>query len=300
MERSTGSRSTRLRDLDALLDGGGPLVVPGVYDGLSARIAEQAGFPAVYLSGGAVARSTGVPDLGLLSMTEVRDRTAQVCAAVSVPVVADLDTGYGNALNVYRAVREFVAVGVAAVQLEDQVTPKKCGHYAGKDLVSSAEMEGKIAAAVEAIGDAPVKIIARTDAIAVEGYDAAVKRARAYAAAGADILFVEAPESVAQIERIAADLAGLPLLINMFEGGRTPPVPLARLGELGYRVVIVPSDLQRAAMRAMQRVAAEILSAGDSRRLADDLATFDERDALVDKVSWDRREARAAGPSDRT
>ena len=300
MERSTGSRSTRLRDLDALLDGGGPLVVPGVYDGLSARIAEQAGFPAVYLSGGAVARSTGVPDLGLLSMTEVRDRTAQVCAAVSVPVVADLDTGYGNALNVYRAVREFVTVGVAAVQLEDQVTPKKCGHYAGKDLVSSAEMEGKIAAAVEAIGDAPVKIIARTDAIAVEGYEAAVKRARAYAVAGADILFVEAPESVAQIERIATDLAGLPLLINMFEGGRTPRVSLDRLGELGYRVVIVPSDLQRAAMRAMQRVATEILSAGDSRRLADDLATFDERDALVDKVSWDRREARAAGPSDRT
>ena len=281
-----------------LLHSPNPVVMPGVYDGLSAKVAQQAGFSAVYLSGGAVARSTGVPDLGLLTMTEVRDRTAQVCAAVDVPVVADLDTGYGNALNVYRAVREAVAIGVAAIQLEDQITPKKCGHYAGKELVSSATMEGKIAAAAEAIGEHRVKIIARTDAIAVEGFESAVKRARAYAAAGADILFVEAPETLEQITEIPRQLPGVPLLLNMFEGGRTPSVPLRELQELGYRFVIVPSDLQRAAMRAMQRVAAEIAAAGDSRGLSQDLATFAERDAIVDKATWDLREGRFADPVD--
>ncbi|MDJ0415395.1 isocitrate lyase/PEP mutase family protein [Rhodococcus opacus] len=271
-----------------------PLLAPGVYDGLSAKIAQQAGFSAVYVSGGALARSAGVPDLGLLSMTEVRDRTAEICSAVDVPVLADIDTGYGNALNVYRTVTEFVRTGVSALQLEDQVTPKKCGHYSGKELISSAEMEAKIEAAADAVGGAPVQLIARTDAIAVEGFDAALERARRYAAAGADILFVEAPEEVEQIERIATELPGITLLLNMFEGGRTPRVPMTRLAELGYRIVIVPSDLQRAAMRAMQEVAAEIFAHGDSRGMSDKLATFNERDALVDKATWDQRERRAA------
>jgi 2-methylisocitrate lyase-like PEP mutase family enzyme len=282
--------SMRLKEL---LSGTEPLLAPGVYDGLSAKVAEQAGFDAVYLSGGAVARSTGVPDLGLLSMTEVRDRTAQICAAVGIPVLADIDTGYGNALNVFRTVGEFVRIGVSAVQLEDQLTPKKCGHYGGKDLIDPEEMIGKIAAAVDAIDGAPVHLIARTDAIAVEGFAAALDRARRYGEAGADILFVEAPESRDQIERIATELTGFTLLLNMFEGGRTPRVPLAELAEMGYRLVIVPSDLQRAAMRAMQEVAAEIRASGDSHRLADRLATFDDRDRLVDKAIWDEREARA-------
>lgn len=280
--------------LTELLHQPNPLLAVGVYDGLSAKVAEKAGFAAVYVSGGAIARSAGVPDLGLLSMTEVRDRTAQICAAVDVPVLADIDTGYGNALNVHRTVSEFVRTGVAALQLEDQVTPKKCGHYHGKDLVSSAEMEGKIKAAVEAIDGAPVHLIARTDAIAVEGFDAALQRARRYAAAGADILFVEAPEEIEQIERIAAELPGLTLLLNMFEGGRTPRVPMPRLAELGYGIVIVPSDLQRAAMRAMQDTAAEILAHGDSRAISERLAGFDERDKLVDKQIWDERERRAS------
>ncbi|WP_216900558.1 isocitrate lyase/PEP mutase family protein [Nocardia alni] len=279
--------------LDELLAGPDPILAPGVYDGLSARIAEQAGFGAVYLSGGAVARSAGVPDLGLLSMTEVRDRTAQICSVVGVPVIADIDTGYGNALNVFRTVGEFVRIGVSALQLEDQLTPKKCGHYGGKELIDADEMVGKITAAADAIGDAPVRIIARTDAIAVEGLDAALDRARRYADAGAHILFVEAPEDRDQIERIAAQLRGIPLLLNMFEGGRTPRVPLPELAEMGYRIVIVPSDLQRAAMRAMQEAAAEIFAHGDSHAMADRLASFDERDQLVDKESWDRRERRA-------
>lgn len=226
-------------------------------------------------------------------MTEVRDRTAQICSAVDIPVLADIDTGYGNALNVFRTVEEFVRTGVSALQLEDQATPKKCGHYGGKELVDAGEMAGKIAAAVDAVAGAPVQLIARTDAIAVEGIDAALDRARRYADAGADILFVEAPEDRGQIERIAAELHGFTLLLNMFEGGRTPRVPLADLAEMGYRIVIVPSDLQRAAMHAMQRVAAEIRQFGDSHRLADRLATFDDRDRLVDKDTWDRREQRA-------
>lgn len=286
------------RTLSSLLSDPNVLLAPGVYDGLSAKVAELAGFSAVYVSGGAVARSAGVPDLGLLSMTEVRDRTAQICSAVDVPVIADIDTGYGNALNVHRTVTEFVRTGVAAIQLEDQVTPKKCGHYPGKDLVPPREMIAKIRAAGAAIDGAPVQIVARTDAIAAEGIDSALDRARRYADAGADILFVEAPEDRSQIERIADDLRGLPLLLNMFEGGRTPRVPLPELAEMGYRIVIIPSDLQRAAMRAMQQTAAAILAHGDSHHLADRLASFSERDALVDKDIWDRREELAATGGD--
>lgn len=283
------SAPDRLRQL---LDRGEQLVLPGVYDGLSARIAEEAGFPAVYVSGGAIARGGGVPDLGLLSMTEVRDRAAQICDAVSVPVVMDIDTGYGNALNVHRTVREFTRLGAAAYQLEDQVTPKKCGHYAGKALVSAGEMAGKIAAAREARGEGGPLIIARTDAVATEGLDAAVDRARGYAAAGADILFVEAPTDREQIESVARKLAGYPLLINMFEGGRTPLVPPEELAALGYRIVIVPSDLQRAAIHAMQRAARELHERGNTSAISDQLTSFDERDALIDKATWDERERR--------
>lgn len=265
-----------------------PLVVPGVYDGLSARIVEEAGCEAVYVSGGAIARSTGVPDLGLLSMTEVLDRTAQICRAVDVPVLADIDTGYGNALNVLRTVGAFVRAGVSAVQIEDQVTPKKCGHYEDKALVDTDEMADKVAAAVEAANGRAL-VIARTDGVAVEGLDAALERARRYAGAGADILFVEAPESVDHIAAVARELDGLPLLINMFEGGRTPALAPERLAELGYRIVIVPSDLQRAAMRAMQDVARELVEQGHSGAFSSRLATFAERDLLVRKPWWDAR-----------
>jgi 2-methylisocitrate lyase-like PEP mutase family enzyme len=280
---------------EVLASGPLPLVAPGVFDGLSARVAEQAGFVAVYASGGAIARSTGLPDLGLLSMTEVRDRVAQICSAVEhAAVIADIDTGYGNALNVQRSVEEFVRIGVSALQLEDQVTPKKCGHYAGKDLISAGEMQGKIAAAKAALAGAPVSLIARTDAIAVEGFQAAIDRARRYHDAGADVLFIEAPESLNQIEQIAQTLKGSILLLNMFEGGRTPQVPRAQLAELGYHIIIIPSDLQRAALRAMTQVAKVILDHGDSQSIADSLATFDERDTVVGKPLWDNRERVAA------
>jgi 2-methylisocitrate lyase-like PEP mutase family enzyme len=280
--------------LRQLLTGDDVVVAPGVYDGLSARLARHAGFAAVYATGGGIARSMGYPDLGLLGMTEVIDRLAGIVEHAGVPVIADADTGYGNALNVRRAVREFARAGVAALHLEDQTFPKRCGHLDDKSLVPTAEMVQKLRAARDAAGVADLVLIARTDAIAVEGLDAALARARAYAEAGADVLFVEAPTSEAQIETIARNLPG-PKLLNMFEGGKTPLVPLARLRGLGYRIVIIPSDLQRAAIRAMQEVLAAIQRDGNSRAVAGRMASFTEREAIVgttDYLTLDREDAR--------
>jgi len=280
--------------LRQLLKGEGVVVAPGVYDGLSARLARRAGFAAVYATGGGIARSMGYPDLGLLGMTEVIERLAGIVEHAGVPVIADADTGYGNALNVRRTVREFERAGVAALHLEDQTFPKRCGHLDDKSVVPIAEMAGKLRAARDAAGDADLVLIARTDAIAVEGLDGALERAHAYAEAGADVIFVEAPVSEAQIEAIARRVPG-PKLLNMFEGGKTPLVPLARLHTLGYRIVIIPSDLQRAAIRAMQDVLAAIARDGNSRSVADRMASFTEREAIVgtaDYLTLDREDAR--------
>jgi 2-methylisocitrate lyase-like PEP mutase family enzyme len=281
--------TTRLRRLVAA---GDVVVAPGVYDGLSARLAARAGFPALYATGGGIARSMGYPDLGLLSPREIVDRLANVVEhAGEVPVIADADTGYGNALNVRRAVREFERVGVAAFHLEDQTFPKRCGHYDDKAVVPTAEMVQKLRAAREALADPDLVLIARTDALAVEGLDAAVERAEAYHAAGADVIFVEAPTTEAEIETIARRV-GAPKLINMFQGGKTPLVPLGRLRELGYRIVIIPSDLQRAAIRAMEDTLAAIARDGNSGAVADRLASFTDRETAVDTASWlalDRR-----------
>ena len=263
-----------------MLTGDSIVLAPGVYDGLSARLVHAAGFTAAYATGGGIARSMGYPDLGLLSMSEVTDRLALIVEHARVPVIADADTGYGNALNVRRTVREFERAGVAGLHLEDQVSPKRCGHYDDKAVISTAEMGQKLRAARDAAQDPDLVIIARTDAIAIEGLDAAIERAHAYAAAGADILFVEAPVSEAQVETIARSLP-YPTLINMFEGGKTPLVPLARLEAFGYRIVIVPSDLQRAAIRAMQDVLAVMRRDGNSRAAADRMVTFEEREAVV-------------------
>ena len=277
--------------LRQLLEGEGIVLAPGVYDGLSARLVRAAGFRAVYATGGGIARSMGYPDLGLLAMTEVTDRLALIVEHAEVPVIADADTGYGNALNVRRTVREFERAGVAALHLEDQLFPKRCGHYDDKALIPAAEMSQKLRAARDAARDPDLVIIARTDAIAVEGFDAAIERAHAYAAAGADVLFVEAPVDEAQVETIARSLP-YPTLINMFEGGKTPLVPLARLAALGYRIVIVPSDLQRAAIRAMQDALVVMRRDGTTRGVADRMATFQERETLVgtrEYLDLDRR-----------
>jgi 2-methylisocitrate lyase-like PEP mutase family enzyme len=280
--------------LRALIGGDAVVVAPGVYDGLSARLARQAGFAAVYATGGGIARSMGYPDLGLLGLTEVVDRLAGIVEHAEVPVIADADTGYGNALNTRRAVREFVRAGVAALHLEDQTFPKRCGHLDDKSVVPAPEMVQKLRAARDAAGRDELVLIARTDAIAVEGLPAALERAHAYAEAGADVLFVEAPTSEAQIETIARRLPQ-PKLLNMFEGGKTPLVPLARLHALGYRIVIIPSDLQRAAIHAMQETLEAIKRDGNSRSVAARMASFTEREAIVGTAAYlklDREDAR--------
>jgi 2-methylisocitrate lyase-like PEP mutase family enzyme len=269
------------------------VVAPGAFDGLSARLVEQAGFPAVYASGGAIARACGVPDLGLISPDEIVARLAGMVEAVGIPVIADADTGYGNALNAQRAARAFERAGVAAFHLEDQTFPKKCGHYDGKSLVPAAEMVQKLRAVRDALSDPDFIVIARTDAIAAEGFEFAIERALAYIEAGADMIFVEAPTSEAEIAAIARRLPG-PKLINMFQGGKTPLLPVARLEELGYRLVIIPSDTQRAAIRAMQRVLAAIARDGSSAALAADMATFAEREAAVDTAAYLARDQRYA------
>ena len=277
--------------LKELLAGEGIVVAPGVYDGLSARIAAAAGFTALYCSGGAVARSSGVPDLGLLTMTEVLARLREVIDATSLPVIADADTGYGNAVNVVRTVREFERMGAAAIHLEDQVAPKKCGHYAGQELISAEEMVQKLRAAVDT--RAEMLIIARTDARGQAGLEEAIRRGRMYAEAGADIVFIEAPTSREEIETIARSVDA-PLLINMFEGGRTPLLPAADLAAMGYRLMVVPSDLQRAAIRAMETVAEVLRRDGSSAAVRDRLASFAERDAIVNLAAWTELDRRYA------
>ncbi len=274
----TAQGPTQLR---ALLAQEGLLTAPGVYDGLSAKIAEAAGVAVLYVSGGAIARSMGYPDIGLVTLTEMQKRLEEIRAVTALPLIVDADTGYGNALNVIRTIRAYARSGAAALHIEDQVEPKRCGHYEGKQVVASAEMVQKIQAAAEACGDSGLVVIARTDARAVLGLDAAIERGNAYAEAGADMIFVEAPQSVEEIQRIALEVKA-PLVINMFWGGKTPLVPAERLAALGYRIMIVPSDLQRAAIRAMQRAAAEIRTHGHTAAMAEDMVSFAEREELID------------------
>ncbi len=274
--------TTKLREL---LASGRIAVAPGAYDGLSARLVEQAGFPAIYASGGAIARSAGLPDIGLIPVDAIVDRLASMADVVAVPIIADADTGYGNALNAQAAARAFERAGVAAFHLEDQTFPKKCGHYDDKGLVPAAEMVQKLKAVRDALHDPDFIVIARTDAIAVEGFAAAIGRASAYLDAGADVIFVEAPTSETEIAEIAKRLPGFKL-INMFEGGKTPLVPVPRLEALGYHIVIIPSDTQRAAIKAMQRVLAAIARDGSAASMTPDMVSFKERENLIDTAAY--------------
>ena len=267
-------------------------VAPGCFDGLSARLVQQAGFPLAYASGGAISRGAGIPDLGLLTATEVAARMTEIAAAVQIPVIADFDTGYGNALNAQRAARFFLRSGVAAIHIEDQTFPKRCGHYNDKAVIQAATMCGKIRAVKDVVTDELV-LIARTDALAVEGFEAAIDRCHAYAQAGADVIFFEAPTSEEQIAEIAR-LLPYPKLLNMFRGGKTPVVPLPRLRQMGYRLVIVPSDLQRAAIGAMRRALAALAEDGDTGRVAGEMVSFAEREAIVGAENWDELNRRYA------
>ncbi|GHJ42519.1 oxaloacetate decarboxylase [Streptomyces sp. TS71-3] len=251
------------RRLRELLSGDAPVVAPGAYDAMSALLIEQAGFPAVYMTGfGTAASLLGRPDVGLLTMTEMTGAARRIVSAVGLPVIADADDGYGNPVNVVRTVREYEAAGVAAIHLEDQVAPKRCGHLDGKEVIPAEAMVGKIEAAVAARRNPDFTIIARTDAGAVEGFDAAVRRARRYREAGADMLFVEALRTEAEIGAAARAFPDVPLLFNWAEGGRTPPIGLDRLAELGYRLVILPLTTLLAAAQAVTDVLAGVRQVG--------------------------------------
>ena len=277
--RGKKSKSGLLRKLIA---GRETVVAPGAYDALTARIMEQAGFPAVYMTGfGTSASLLGRPDVGLLTMSQMVDNARRMAQAVDVPLIADADTGYGNPLNVIRTVQEYELAGVSAIHIEDQVTPKKCGHMEGKQVIAASEMVEKIHAAIEARNSPDFLIIARTDARAVEGLDSALRRARMYREAGADVLFVEAPQSEQEVAQIASDLADSPLLFNFAEGGKTPPVPLARLRELGYRMVIFPIGALLAATTAVRKLAAELQTHGTPAALLPELISFKEFNQMI-------------------
>lgn len=269
------------KSLSALMQGKDtPVVAPGAFDGLSARLVEMAGFSAVYASGGAIARAAGYPDIGLLDLGEVCDRMAKIVEATTVPVIADADTGFGGAANVRRTARLLAKLGVAAFHIEDQEFPKRCGALAGKKLISTDEMCNKIAIAKDAVASSGVLVIARTDAVDTEGFEQALERSHAYHEAGADVLFVEALETIEQVERVARELPG-PKLIDMFVGWKLPFIAPERLGALGYQLMIVPNDLQRAAIRSMQRTLAILRRDGGTAAIADELVTMAEREQII-------------------
>jgi 2-methylisocitrate lyase-like PEP mutase family enzyme len=281
--------------LRALLAGPEPLIAPGAYDALSARLIEQAGFDAVYMTGfGTTASLIGRPDVGLLTGAEMVDNARRIVSAVDVPVIADADTGYGNALNVLRTVQLYEQAGVAGIQLEDQVAPKKCGHMSGKAVIETGEMVGKIRAAVAARQDPDLVVIARTDAVAVTGVADAVARGRAYAEAGADLLFVEAPTSEADIQAVATELRGVaPLVFNWAEGGKTPPLPLARIAELGFALVIYPIGTLLAATAGIRSLLATLKA--DGVPSLSGLPTFDGFTDLVGLPEVQQLEQRFRG-----
>lgn len=275
-----GSPRRRLREL---LAAPGPVLAPGAYDALSARLVEQAGFDAVYMTGfGTTAALLGRPDVGLLSGAEMVANGARLVAAVDLPVIADADTGYGNAINVVRTVRAFEQAGVAGIHLEDQVMPKKCGHMSGKAVIPADEMAGKLRAAVAARSDPNFVIIARTDSAATHGLDEAIHRAQAYADAGADLLFVEAPTNIEDITRVATELRGVaPLVFNWAEGGRTPPLTLDHITELGFALVLFPIGTLLAATAAIRDLLTRLRADGTPAAALPELPSFTEFTDLI-------------------
>jgi 2-methylisocitrate lyase-like PEP mutase family enzyme len=252
------------------------LVAPGVYDALTAHLAERAGFSAVYVSGAAIAYTRlGRPDIGLVAMSEVADTIALIRDRVGSHLIVDADTGYGNALNVARTVRLFERAGANAIQIEDQAFPKRCGHLDNKTLVAAQEIAGKIKAALDARRSHDTLVIARTDAIAVEGFERAIARAIAYREAGADVLFVEAPKTREELKRIAPALKGVPLMANMVEGGKTPPLKAADLEALGFSLVIFPGAIVRAVAHTAGEFYASLAANGTSEPFRNRMYDFD-------------------------
>jgi 2-methylisocitrate lyase-like PEP mutase family enzyme len=285
LERS----STRLK---ALLARKRAAILPGTPNALFARVIADLGFEAVYVTGAGIANmSLGVPDIGLVTLTELTDHVAAVCDAVGVPVLADADTGFGNPINVTRTVRALERAGAAGVQIEDQIFPKKCGHFGGKDVVPLAEMVQKIKAAVDSRNDPDFQILARTDARAVRGFDEAIERAHAYIAAGADATFVEAPVSVAELAKIPQVL-GVPQFANMVFGGLTPSVSQERPADMGFGAVLYANAALQAALKSVREILGSLKHNGSLDQVRERLASFDERQRTVAKDHYDALEAR--------
>ena len=261
----------------------GFILAPGIYDALTGLIAAKAGAEAVYLSGASIAYTRfGRSDIGLVSVSEVHDTLAAITDRIDIPVIVDADTGFGNALNVQRTVRQFERVGASAIQLEDQSFPKRCGHLAGKTLVSKNEMVGKIKASLDARKNENTVIIARTDARAVEGLDAAFDRAAAYRDAGADILFIEAPQSLEEMKNITATFGNeLPLLANMVEGGKTPIASATELEDIGYHLAIFPGGAVRAIAHHLSAYYSGLLRDGNNKKFSEKMYDFDGLNEVI-------------------
>jgi len=286
--------TSRLRQL-LMLDT--PLILPGVYDALSAHIATQAGAQALYLSGSSVAASLlGKPDVGLTTLTEMTDVARRIVMAADLPVVADADTGYGNALNVMHTIRSYEAAGLAGMHIEDQVSPKKCGHFAGKELIPAAEMVGKIRAALDARRDPEFFIIARTDARSVTGLDDAIARASAYAEAGADAIFVEAPHSREEYASIARALPDVALVADVTEGGRSPALAAEDYYALGFRLVLFSASALRATMKTLDRLYRRVMTEHTTSTSLDLILEFDERNRILGLESVYETERKYAAP----
>jgi len=285
--------------LRALLNEGRCVVAPGVGDALAARLVAREGFEAVYMTGfGTSLTRLGMPDVGLLTATEMVDNAGRIADASGLPTVADADTGYGNPINTRRTIRDYEKAGVAAVHIEDQAWPKRCGHLAGKRVIPTAEMVAKIKAACDARGDSDFVIITRTDAIAVEGIEAALERGSRYREAGADVLFIEAPVGRGEVERVASHFKGVPLLYNMAASGKTPDLPADELGRLGFRFAIYPNWVILAAIPAMQSLLSELKRTGSIAHLRDKVATFKQFTDIAGLPEVQELEARYGVPDD--
>lgn len=273
---------------------GRALMLPGAYDALSARIIQDLGFEAVYVTGAGLANSRlGVPDIGLVTLTELRDHVALLADAVDLPLVVDVDTGFGNAVNVVRTVRLMERAGASALQLEDQVFPKKCGHFEGKAVIPAQEMVAKIKAAVDTRRSQDLLIIARTDARAVSSLDEALERGHAYHEAGADVIFIEAPESTDELALVGKSFE-VPLVANMVEGGKTPVHSAPELAELGYTLVLFANAALRSAQKSVREVLQEIQRVGSTSEVLDRMSTWEERQSGVGKPHFDMLEQKYA------
>jgi len=280
----------------------GMLIAPGAYDGIGARLIEQAGFSAVYMTGAGTSAARGYPDFGLLTMSEMVENAAVMARSISIPLIADADTGYGNELNVTRTVREFESRGIAAIHIEDQVAPKRCGHLDGKEVVSCEEFVSKIRAAAEARRSADFVVIARTDARAVHGLDEAIRRANAALQAGADMAFVEAPQTLEEVALVPTRVRG-PCLLNVVPGGRTPPFDLREAQAMGYKLAILPGLMLKATLEAGDAALAELKATHLAPKVTANVAQVfrrfgaDEWDALRQRFNAGARATAADEPA---